>query len=247
MYQKTYQCAAKKKKKRHDHKGIVMNELKHIHVLCWQHIYSGEFTFCIYVRDGSQNCLQKLRPILLTVLRGVRWIAINRWQSSKAVLESLHRPLHSTPCPGRLICVSCVKTLCLWLSLNFIQREALSEIWRRGRKWAQRCGCLPPFTCISFHIPIAASSFYPFQAHRTKVPLYPLLVSHYHLYIFCKYSGPLNNARVKGANPRTVKNLYIIFDSPKSYVVSQYPQGINSGTHPPTMDTQIHRCSSSLY
>lgn len=91
-----------------------MNELKHIHFLCWQHIYSGEFTFSAHVRDGSQNCLQKLHPILLPVLSGVRWITINRCESLKAVLERLHLPLHSAPCPGRLICVSCIQTL--WLS-----------------------------------------------------------------------------------------------------------------------------------
>lgn len=67
-----------KKKSRHNHKGIVMNELN-IHFLCWLHIYSSEFTLSVYVRDPSlritfRSCTHPLGFMLKVSHYGLCWI-----------------------------------------------------------------------------------------------------------------------------------------------------------------------------
>lgn len=49
----------------------------------------------------------------------------------------------------------------------------------------------------------------------------------------------LNNAGVIDAGPCTVDNSSITYDSPKTSVVSQYPQGIGSKTPAPYQNPQM--------
>lgn len=105
-------CQKKKKKSRHDHKRIVMNELNHIHFHCWLHIYSSEFTLSVYVRNPSLRItFRSCSPVpWFGLMLKVKVIMGCAGYSPLAPPEPLSVPPNQL-CPGRLIHMGCVKAL----------------------------------------------------------------------------------------------------------------------------------------
>lgn len=173
-------------KTRHGHKGIRLNCNERIKTYSFPllpaSLFQGVYILSLCEASSSSNCLQKIHPILQTVLNGVIWITVKRWKSWMAVLGSLHLSLQNhSPCLSTLLCVlgdwSVRAVLSLPSSLAFSQvwlngstiRNLKAKRRRSSETWLSSSCKVPrssgrTLTYISFCIPIAAPSMNPLQA-----------------------------------------------------------------------------------